>query len=99
MAWATSRRSSQLPRDWQRRRRAILRRDPICRACFAAPATEVDHIGDPSDHSPANLQGLCAVCHGRKTTDQSLAARRAYWAARQRTRPQERHPGSMEEVQ
>ena len=52
---------------WQRLREQVLARDPLCRMCNA-PATDVDHIsGDPSDNTPANLQGLCHACHSYKT--------------------------------
>ena len=57
-------------RRWERLRRLVLARDPICRICGQAPATEVDHIvpkrrGGPD--SMENLQGLCKPCHSRKT--------------------------------
>lgn len=97
MAWASSTRAAELPRDWPRRRRKILARDPVCQACGTNPSTEVDHIGDRDDHDPANLRGLCRGCHARKTTRQALEARRAYWAARQRGRPPEPHPGSTQD--
>lgn len=74
--WAGSTRRRTLPHDWNRRRRRILRRDPICRACRAAPSVEVDHIDDPDDHSDGNLQGLCPPCHAAKTTQQATEARR-----------------------
>lgn len=48
----------------------ILARDPICRLCQTAPATEVDHIKSKAqggDDSDQNLQGLCKACHSRKT--------------------------------
>lgn len=56
---------------WQHTRRRILHNNPICAACNTTLATDVDHItpldtgGEPYD--PANLQPLCAQCHGRKT--------------------------------
>jgi len=60
-------------RRWQRIRRIILRRDPICKICGRAPSTEVDHIipreaGGTDD--PDNLQGACKPCHSRKTAQE-----------------------------
>ncbi len=57
-------------RNWQRLRLIILHRDPICKACGQAASEDVDHIvpkaqGGTDDE--ANLQGLCASCHSRKT--------------------------------
>lgn len=31
-------------REWLELRAAMLRREPVCRACHQAPATDVDHI-------------------------------------------------------
>ncbi len=64
---------------WQRIRKAILQRDPICviaDLCVkyygtALPSSDVDHIipyragGAPYDLS--NLQGLCKFCHSKKS--------------------------------
>ncbi len=56
---------------WKTTRAALLRREPWCRICRRAPATQVDHIrrvedgGAPWD--PANLQPVCGDCHKRKT--------------------------------
>lgn len=56
---------------WMMARMVILARDRICRICRRAESTQVDHIvpltrgGARLD--PDNLQGLCAVCHSRKT--------------------------------
>ena len=35
-----------MPAGWKGTRARILRRDPVCRACSQAPATEVHHA-DP----------------------------------------------------
>ena len=68
---------------WQRFRRLILSRHPLCVACLAAgrtePATDVDHIrtiragGALLDE--ANVQTLCHSCHARKTASEAAAAR------------------------
>lgn len=55
---------------WKKVRAVILSRDPVCVVCRHAPSLHVDHIvahvvGEA--HDPANLRGLCASCHGRKT--------------------------------
>lgn len=75
--WAGSNRRAELPKDWPTIRRAILRRDPVCVRCHAAPSTDVDHIGDKHDHSETNLRGLCGPCHASRTGKQGNAARYA----------------------
>ena len=62
---------------WQRARRIVLRRDPICKACMRAFSTDVDHwpdsrrdliaagVKDPD--APHRLRGLCHPCHSRET--------------------------------
>src|SRR5690349_6694228 len=64
-------RTVPLPPDWDRViRPRILHRDPACKLhthCWGAPSTEVDHIGDPSDHSDDNLRGVCQRCHAHRT--------------------------------
>jgi len=57
---------------WRALRLVILRRDPVCVDCGELPSRHVDHRmphrGDPRLFwDPANLQGLCAQCHARKT--------------------------------
>jgi len=61
--------------EWQRTRKFILRRDPVCviAGCNEA-AAEVDHIvpkrmGGPD--TPENLQGLCKHHHSIKTANES----------------------------
>ena len=71
-------------RRYQRRRRAVLVREPLCRACKQRLAEQVDHVvpkhrGGTDD--PANLQPLCIPCHRRKT-------RREAWSHK----PAERKP-------
>lgn len=55
------------------------------------PGTDVDHIGDPTDHSLGNLRLLCSDHHRGRTARQAVAARQARAAARA-PRPR-RHPG------
>ena len=83
--WDTNDR--KLPDNWASIRDTILARDPRCRlgypdvwvtakgmtAC-SGRATEVDHIGDPNDHTPANLRGACKPCHRRRTEQQAKDA-------------------------
>lgn len=50
----------------------VLARDPICKKCNRCPSTHADHIkphkGDWALFCDmANLQGLCASCHSKKT--------------------------------
>lgn len=69
---------------WQRVRRAILQREPLCRMCrrkgHITAATVVDHItphkGDEALFwSADNLQALCGPCHDR---DKQSEERRGY---------------------
>ena len=78
--WQGSTRRARLPRDWAKRRRIILERDPICRLSYpdrcVIVSTEVDHRQAGDDHSLANLQGVCGPCHKHKTaTERPRAAR------------------------
>jgi 5-methylcytosine-specific restriction protein A len=60
---------------WQKLRRLVRARDPICCLCNRAPATECDHIIAHKGNwflfcggiNMENLQGLCSSCHSRKT--------------------------------
>jgi 5-methylcytosine-specific restriction protein A len=54
-----------------------------------APSTDIDHIGSRDNHTPANLQALCAWHHARKTAQQGNTARRPVTTRR----PPEQHPG------
>jgi 5-methylcytosine-specific restriction protein A len=87
-AWQGSTRRATLPHDWPAIVRRILRRDPSCQLAYpdswhtahgpttcAGRSTEVDHIGNPGDHTPGNLRGVCSPCHRRRTQAQSAAAR------------------------
>ena len=74
--WEGSTRRSRLPKDWEKRRRYILNRDPICKGCDNALSVEVDHVVSGDDHSYENLQGLCARCHREKTQREAAQSRR-----------------------
>lgn len=55
---------------WQKIRKRVLRRDPMCQMCEEEPSEEVDHITPLSEggtDSMENLQGLCTSCHSKKT--------------------------------
>jgi 5-methylcytosine-specific restriction protein A len=58
--------------QWKKLRRTVLRAQPVCTACGAKLATDVDHI-QPHDgdtdlfYDITNLQPLCHECHSRKT--------------------------------
>ena len=61
---------------WEKIRKVILNRDPMCPICMhrskLSPASEVDHVkahkGDPHlFHSLDNLWALCTPCHRQKT--------------------------------
>ena len=59
-----------------RRRRAALRRDPICRLCGGEVSTEADHvvpIADGGEDVVENMQGLCHGCHREKTNAERAA--------------------------
>ncbi|WP_415171600.1 HNH endonuclease [Nocardioides sp.] len=67
-------------RDREAFSRAVLRRDPICRCCGIAAATEADHvipIADGGAHHIDNGQGLCVPCHDAKTRRENAARNRA----------------------
>jgi 5-methylcytosine-specific restriction endonuclease McrA len=85
--WKGSRRKSQLPPDWQKRRALVLDRDghscrcPGCRRCSSElacerPATDVDHVQPGQNHDLGNLRSLCRSCHGHKTAAEGNAARK-----------------------
>lgn len=89
MTWNTNRRR-RLPKDWEKRRRLVLQRDPFCRLrtkCNGAPSTEVDHIVAGDDHRIDRLQGVCTPCHLHKTATERPRIRQ--------TRPTENHPGLL----
>lgn len=92
--WAGSRRRAELPANWYTEiRPAVIARDKgRCRwiennGRCPEPGTDVDHVGDPDDHSLAALRLLCAGHHGRRSSAQGNAAKKA-----KRDRNVERHP-------
>lgn len=94
MAWGRGR---DLPADWHRIVTRIKVRDKnrctwVMKSGRRCPrrGTEVDHVGDPADHSDRNLRLLCEAHHKRRTQEQALAAR----TRKPPKRPQ-RHPGSL----
>ncbi|MBI1376083.1 MAG: HNH endonuclease [Frankiales bacterium] len=105
---SSSWRTSPLPVNWRQIRNVVIRRDGgrcvwvdydgasrrRCAETGSGPGgrLEVDHIGDPTDHSPMNLRTLCAFHHRILTNRQAAAARRARAS---RNREPERHPGLL----
>lgn len=101
--WQNSDRRDRLPKDWDRIRKRILRRDG--HRCTARdsydvrceePATDVDHIIAGDDHREANLRALCGWHHQRKSSregGEAMAAKRRKIA--QRFRRDEAHPGLL----
>ena len=90
--WVGSTRKYTLPPNWDKLRRAILRRDGHrCRwvvggvRCMRL-ANHVDHIVRGGNHDPSNLQALCAPHHLAKSG-------REGGSANSRLRPPEPHPG------
>ena len=82
MAWSKlSRHKRGYGTQWDKLRRVILAREPLCRSCTAqgrvTVANHLDHIqpkakGGTDDE--ANLQPLCASCHQAKTDKESAEA-------------------------
>jgi hypothetical protein len=105
----TSRRSVPLPPGWGTIATQILRRDRYCQwgsipddgvpmdYICGWPSTEVDHIGDPGDHRPSKLRGLCTSHHATRTGRQGAAARNKLSPLRKR--PPDKHPGFKTERQ
>ena len=55
---------------WQKLRRMILRRNPLCEICGMSPANEVHHLQRRKDGGTDeldNLQCLCKSCHSKET--------------------------------
>lgn len=91
-------RKSPLPPGWKQTRTLVLTRDGHqCtwtedgQRCPITTTLEVDHIGDPDDHTLANLRTLCGPHHHRRTGYQAYAASNQAL----RRRPARRHPGLL----
>jgi 5-methylcytosine-specific restriction enzyme A len=69
-------RGRAMPRGWAATRARILRRDPICRLCLAAPSTEAHHT-QPGNEDEATIVGACSPCHRAVSLQQAAAARAA----------------------
>lgn len=53
---------------WRRLRAYVLQLHPLCACGCGRPSDTVDHIdGDAMNNEIANLQGMTAACHSRKT--------------------------------
>ncbi|WP_420540740.1 HNH endonuclease [Nonomuraea roseoviolacea] len=67
----TSKRNLSRPSDWNRRRRAVPKRDiAVCYLCRLPGATEVDHVtavADGGGWEYANLRSAHRACHADKT--------------------------------
>lgn len=95
--WDSSRRRLELPANWSRLRRQVLReaegRCEIRLAGCVGEASDVDHIRRGDDHSRANLRAACRRCHALKSSAEGNA--RSAELRRLRSRPEGRHPGAM----
>ncbi len=104
--WANSKRREELPADWQRLRRRVLRRDGNrCthltydkKRCDEV-ATEVDHVVPHSlggSDSESNLAAICTFHHQAKSSAEGGAAAQAI---RKRNAKKfdrrEKHPGEL----
>lgn len=98
MAWESSNRRANLPKNWGALRQAVVERDrgrcqwPLPfgnETCGNREQLEVDHKRDPDDHSMSNLWTLCHDHHARKTSGESIAAKPKREAKKRRV---EAHP-------
>ncbi|MGW2153902.1 HNH endonuclease [Nonomuraea sp. NPDC001699] len=67
----TSKRNLSRPKDWNRRRRAVLKRDAgVCYLCGLFGASEVDHVtavADGGSWDDDNLRSVHRACHTAKS--------------------------------
>lgn len=101
--WRGSDRRSELPPDWEARRRRVFRRDG--HRCTARdtlgqrceePATDCDHIVPGGNHDDTNLTSLCAWHHQKKSSREGAAAKAANYRRQDRKfRRTEGHPGAL----
>ena len=95
-----------LPDNWYSEiRPSILARDGVClwgflpgelwpgEANCTNASNEVDHIGDPNDHSLDNLRGICTFHHRRRTASQGVEGRARIRQDKPKNRPKPKHPG------
>lgn len=79
VAWKGSTRRTELPPNWEKLRRKVLLRDPVCtdgRVCQRlALSTDCHHIAAKTDHALENLAGVCRACHKAITSEQAAEAR------------------------
>lgn len=98
MAWATSNRTQRLPKNWQHlRQQTASQAKGQCQARLTNgtrcpnQGTQCDHIQPGDNHTPDNLQWLCAWHHTQKTSREAAQASRT---KHQKNQPQPRqHPG------
>ena len=95
MGWESSTRRAELPKDWNARRRRVLKRDggrctwTIDGVRCPAKATDVHHAVAKDDHRLAALVSLCAEHHDLITKRQAAAAQPTM------RHPVEAHPGVL----
>ena len=100
--WANSNRRARLPSDWPMRRHAVMvRANGVCeyidedtnlRCVFNG--SECDHKIHGDNHELDNLQWLCSMHHGIKSSAEGNDAKREH---RMRfTRKPEKHPGILD---
>ena len=65
-----------MPPGWPATRARVLRRDPICRLCGAAPSAEAHHT-EPGNEDERTIVGACQPCHRAVSQQQAAAARAA----------------------
>ena len=95
----SGRRTIPLPPGWGSIAYRVIARDPVCRwgilpgeeGLCGQDSTEVDHMGDPSDHRIEVLRGICQTHHQKRTSGQANAARSRIRSLRYRA--PDRHPG------
>lgn len=98
LVWSkNSVRHGRLPLGWDKTRGRVLSRDrfecqlayPGCRSI----ASDVDHIVAGDDNRLGNLQSVCFKCHRTKSSREGNKRMRQIRS--RRSRPSERHPGSL----
>lgn len=93
--WKGSDRVRRLPPGWRKLRAEILARDVTCVLCGVRPSTHCDHLKPKTDDNrPSQLQGVCAECHGLKSSREGNDAQKAN-PRPTRQRPPEQHPGLL----